>query len=92
MNLVLQMMAGVSLAGLAEAMALGIFSVFLSDFISVSYCFFAITLADRAGLKQKDVLEVLELTSMASPMMLEKGQGKKVLLNAFERFLMFLLQ
>lgn len=34
------------------------------------------TLADRAGLQQKDVLEVLELTTMASPMILEKGQGK----------------
>lgn len=53
MNLVFQMFAGVSLAGLAEAMAL----------------------ADRAGLQQKDVLEVLELTTMASQMITEKGQA-----------------
>jgi hypothetical protein len=31
--------------------------------------------ADRAGLQQKDVLEVLELTAIASPIMLEKGNG-----------------
>lgn len=54
MNLVLQLMAGVTLAGLAEGMAL----------------------ADRAGLQQKDVLEVLELTSLACPTILEKGKGK----------------
>lgn len=54
MNLVLQLMAGVTLAGLAESMAL----------------------ADRAGLQQKDVLEVLELTSLACPAILDKGKGK----------------
>jgi 3-hydroxyisobutyrate dehydrogenase-like beta-hydroxyacid dehydrogenase len=53
MNLVLQLMAGVTMAGLAEGMAL----------------------ADRAGLQQKDVLEVLELTSLACPMMIEKSKG-----------------
>lgn len=55
MNLVLQLMAGVTLAALAESMAL----------------------ADRAGLQQKDVLEVLELTSLACPAILEKGKGKR---------------
>lgn len=53
MNLVLQLMAGVTLAGLAEGMAL----------------------ADRAGLQQKDVLEVMELTSFACPSILDKGKG-----------------
>lgn len=53
MNLVLQMISGIQVAALAEAMAL----------------------ADRAGLQQKDVLEVLELTSMASPQMLDKGKA-----------------
>ncbi|XP_059481030.1 cytokine-like nuclear factor N-PAC [Neocloeon triangulifer] len=53
MNLVLQLMAGVTMAGLAEGMAL----------------------ADRAGLQQKDVLEVLELTSLACPMMIEKSKA-----------------
>lgn len=55
MNLVLQLMAGVTLAALAESMAL----------------------ADRAGLQQKDVLEVLELTSLACPAILEKGKGRR---------------
>lgn len=32
--------------------------------------------ADRAGLQQKDVLEVLELTNMSSEMLLQKGNGK----------------
>ena len=53
MNLVLQLMSGVALAGLAEGMAL----------------------ADRAGLQQKDVLEVLELTSLACPMLITKGKA-----------------
>lgn len=53
MNLVLQLLAGVTLAGLAESMAL----------------------ADRAGLQQKDVLEILELTSLACPAILDKGKG-----------------
>jgi hypothetical protein len=42
-------------------------------FKMVSFFLFA---ADRAGLQQKDVLEVLELTNMASQMILEKGQCK----------------
>lgn len=50
MNLVLQLMAGVTLAGLAEGMAL----------------------ADRAGLQQRDVLEVMELTSIACPTIIDK--------------------
>lgn len=53
MNLVLQLMAGVTLAGLAEGMAL----------------------ADRAGLQQKDILEVLQLTSLACPLIQEKGKA-----------------
>ncbi|XP_058121117.1 cytokine-like nuclear factor N-PAC isoform X2 [Anopheles coustani] len=53
MNLVLQMVSGIALAGIAEALAL----------------------ADRAGLQQKDVLEVLELTSMSSEMLLQKGKA-----------------
>lgn len=53
MNLVLQTMVGVTLAGLAEGMAL----------------------ADRAGLQQKDVMEVLELTGLACPTILGKGKA-----------------
>lgn len=53
MNLVLQLMSGVALAGLAEGMAL----------------------ADRAGLQQKDVMEVLELTSLSCPLMVQKGKA-----------------
>lgn len=53
MNLVLQLIGGVTLAGIAEGMAL----------------------ADRAGLQQKDVMEVMELTSLACPFMLDKGKG-----------------
>jgi len=53
MNLVLQLMGGVAMAGLAEGMAL----------------------ADRAGLQQKDILEVLQLTGLACPLMVEKGKA-----------------
>ncbi|KAF2352528.1 6-phosphogluconate dehydrogenase NADP-binding [Trinorchestia longiramus] len=53
MNLVMQVMAGVTLAGLAEGMAL----------------------ADRAGLQQKDVLEIMELTSLSCPLIIEKTKA-----------------
>ena len=49
MNLVLQTIKGVSLAGLE--------------------------LADRAGLRQKDVMEVLELTDLTCPSFLDKGKA-----------------
>merc|ERR1712156_1305854 len=48
-----QTIMGVTLAGLAEGMAL----------------------ADRAGLQQKDVMEVLELTGLACPTILGKGKA-----------------
>merc|ERR1712021_12330 len=32
-------------------------------------------LADRAGLQQKDILEVLQLTGLARPLMVEKGKA-----------------
>jgi len=53
MNLVLQLMMGVAIAGVAEGMAL----------------------ADRAGLQQRDVLEILELTSLSCPLLTEKGRA-----------------
>jgi len=59
MNLVLQLMMGVAVAGVAEGMAL----------------------ADRAGLQQRDVLEILELTTLSCPLLLEKG--KAILEGAF---------
>ncbi|CAL8079547.1 unnamed protein product [Orchesella dallaii] len=51
MNLVLQLIAGVMVSGLAEGMAL----------------------ADRVGLEMKDVMDVLQLTSMSCPFINEKG-------------------
>ena len=33
-------------------------------------------LADRAGLQQRDVLEILELTNLSCPLLLDKGKGK----------------
>jgi len=59
MNLVLQLMMGVAIAGVAEGMAL----------------------ADRAGLQQRDVLEIFELTSLSCPLLMEKG--KAILEGAF---------
>ncbi|KAL1110438.1 hypothetical protein AAG570_007969 [Ranatra chinensis] len=53
MNLVIQLMTGITLAGLAEGMAL----------------------ADRAGLQQADVLEVISLTALNCPIILEKGKS-----------------
>uniref|UniRef100_T1JPD6 3-hydroxyisobutyrate dehydrogenase n=1 Tax=Strigamia maritima TaxID=126957 RepID=T1JPD6_STRMM len=53
MNLVINVMMGTMLAGLAEGMAL----------------------ADRAGLQQKDVLEVLELSSLSCNAILDKGKA-----------------
>ena len=37
--------------------------------------FLVLLVADRAGLQQKDVLEVLELTEMSSKMIVDKGNG-----------------
>lgn len=55
MNLVLQSIAGVTIAAVGEAFSL----------------------ADRAALGIKDVLEILRLTSMSSELILEKGTGKQ---------------
>lgn len=54
MNSVLQVVGGVSLAALAEGLAL----------------------ADRAGLNQADLLDVLALTPLASPHLILKGRGQ----------------
>lgn len=54
MNLVMQVFQGVTMATLAEGMAL----------------------ADRAGLQQRDVMEILALTNMACPLFLDKGNGE----------------
>lgn len=53
MNLVLQLMNGITIGGIAEGMAL----------------------ADRAGLHVKDIVEVLKLTSLACPTVLEKSEA-----------------
>lgn len=57
MNAVLQVVGGVSLAALAEGLAL----------------------ADRAGLSQADLLDVLALTPLASPHLILKGRGRSPL-------------
>jgi len=53
MNLILHSIKAVSLAGLAEGMAL----------------------ADRAGISQKDMIDVLGMTSLQCPLLIEKGKG-----------------
>lgn len=78
MNCVLHMMAGVTMATLAEGLSLGKYSILISfkrqnDVLITSRY---VTTASKAGLQQKDVLEVLELTNMASQLILEKGSGK----------------
>lgn len=86
MNLILQMLAGVSIAAVAEALSLGLYFVihfyyFLQSgeknlyFWKITTFFIFDTLASKAGLQQKDVLEVLELTNISSNLMLEKGNG-----------------
>lgn len=54
MNLVLQSIAGITIAAVGEAFSL----------------------ADRASLEIKDVMEILSLTSMSSELIKEKGNGK----------------
>lgn len=54
MNLVLQSIAGITIAAVGEAFSL----------------------ADRASLEIKDVMEILSLTSMSSELIKEKGLGK----------------
>jgi 3-hydroxyisobutyrate dehydrogenase-like beta-hydroxyacid dehydrogenase len=53
MNLIINSIKAVSLAGLAEGMAL----------------------ANRAGISQKDLLDILAMTSLQCPLLLEKGDG-----------------
>lgn len=81
MYLILQTIAGVTLGALSEGMALGKFkfNCYLHFFIIVNFVQF---LADRAGLQQKDLMEVLQLTSMSSQLMIEKGNcNYKLFLN-----------
>jgi len=59
MNLVMQVINGTVVAGLAEGLAL----------------------ADRAGLQQKDLLEILELSSLSCPAILDKA--KSIIEGAF---------
>lgn len=37
-------------------------------------------LADRASIPQKSVLEILELTSLKCPLLIEKGRGMSILI------------
>ncbi|KAG1714688.1 putative oxidoreductase GLYR1 [Nymphon striatum] len=53
MNLIVNLILGTTMAGLAEGMAL----------------------ADRAGLMQKDLLEILEQSSLSCPIFTEKGKA-----------------
>jgi len=53
MNLILHTIKAVSLAGLAEGMAI----------------------ADRAGISQKDMVDILGMTSLQCPFLIEKGKG-----------------
>lgn len=78
MYLVLQLISGVQLAALGEAMALGKFALFFIDSCSVYSNVSVICgcVASKSGLSQKDVLDVLAHTQMSSPMLLEKGKGE----------------
>jgi len=58
MNLILHSIKAVSLAGLAEGMAL----------------------ADRAKIPQESMLEILRLTSLNCPLLIEKGEGMSILI------------
>lgn len=53
MNLIINTIKAVSLAGLAEGMAL----------------------ANRAGISQKDLLDILGMTSLKCPLINDKGKG-----------------
>lgn len=53
MNLILNLVKAVSLAGLAEAMAL----------------------ADRASINQKTLLNILGMSELNSPILVQKGEG-----------------
>jgi len=57
MNLILHTIKAVSLAGLAEGMAI----------------------ADRAGISQKDMVDILGMTSLQCPFLIEKGKGMQML-------------
>lgn len=49
---------------------------FFPPFLMHTFRTFSTISANKAGLQQKDVLEILELTNTASTLMLEKGNGE----------------
>ena len=73
-NLILQTIVGVSLVGLAEALALGKFCCEFMDGIVFNLFYFY--LADRFSISLKDIIDIFELTSMKSQLLLAKGKGE----------------
>ena len=76
MNLVLQTMMGVTLAGLAEGMALAD-RAGLQQKVDIVMAVIRIHYNDD---HYQDVLEVLELTGLACPVLLNKGEQDKITL------------
>ena len=74
MNLVLQTMMGVTLAGLAEGMALAD-RAGLQQKVNIVMAVIRIHYNDDHC---QDVLEVLELTGLACPVLLNKGEQDKI--------------
>lgn len=78
-NLILQTIIGVSLVGLAEALALG--NIYNINFVNIEMVVLIILynmifyLADRFSISLKDIIDIFELTSMKSQFLLTKGKG-----------------
>lgn len=79
-NLILQTIIGVSLVGLAEALALGnIYNINFENIIEMVVLIILYNmifyLADRFSISLKDIIDIFELTSMKSQFLLTKGKG-----------------
>lgn len=73
MNLVLQTIAGIQIAGLADSIALGEFE--LQEILSSSFII-SIFVAERAGINTEQFLNILSETTMRSDLIMEKALGE----------------
>lgn len=80
MNLVLQTITGIQIAGLADSIALGEYKLqsFWLKFSSTRLFF----VAERAGLSTESFMEILSHTGLSSELILEKGLRKFALSTA----------
>lgn len=77
MNLVIQTLTGITIAGLADSIALGINSINDSFFLSYYLNLFFIP-AERAGLSTEVLMEIMSSSTLSSDLIMDKGLCKLI--------------